>query len=216
MVILLGFSIRYVGEKFYSQFTGTGLYLLPLYTKVNKTDIVNSLPADLTVITADGTEKANYNGAMVYAADLEETLTELQSQQRSFFDLLTGFMLLGLVVGIVSLGVISARAVVERRHAIGVMRAIGFSKRSVLLTFIGESSFIGIMGILIGIILGIVTGVNVMADIRDSADPDIKTIIPWVKFALIGIGAYVMSLITTLIPALQASEVAPAEALRYE
>ena len=72
------------------------------------------------------------------------------------------------------------------------------------------------MGILIGIILGIVTGVNVMADIRDSADPDIKTIIPWVKFALIGIGAYVMSLITTLIPALQASEVAPAEALRYE
>lgn len=55
-----------------------------------------------------------------------------------------------------------------------------------------------------------------MADIRDSADPDIKTIIPWVKFALIGIGAYVMSLITTLIPALQASEVAPAEALRYE
>tara|TARA_A100001037_G_scaffold306824_1_gene356255 strand:+ start:20917 stop:23949 length:3033 start_codon:yes stop_codon:yes gene_type:complete len=152
----------------------------------------------------------------IQTLDLEETLIELQSQQRSFFDLLTGFMLLGLVVGIVSLGVISARAVVERRHAIGVMRAIGFSKRNVLLTFIGESSFIGIMGILIGIILGIVTGINVMADIRDSADPDIKTIIPWVKFALIGIGAYLMSLITTLIPALQASEVAPAEALRYE
>ena len=125
-------------------------------------------------------------------------------------------MLLGLVVGIVALGVISARAVVERRHAIGVMRAIGFSKRMVLLTFLGESSFIAIMGILIGIILGIVTGINVMADIRDSADPDIKTIIPWLKFALIGIGAYFMCLITTLIPALQASEVAPAEALRYE
>ena len=86
----------------------------------------------------------------------------------------------------------------------------------VLLTFLGESSFIGIMGILIGMILGIVTGINVMADIRDSADPDIQTIIPWLKFALIGIGAYLMSLITTLIPALQASEVAPAEALRYE
>ena len=152
----------------------------------------------------------------IQTLDLEETLIELQSQQRSFFDLLTGFMLLGLVVGIVSLGVISARAVVERRHAIGVMRAIGFSKRNVLLTFIGESSFIGIMGILIGIILGVVTGINVMADIRDSADPDIKTIIPWVKFALIGIGAYLMSLLTTLIPALQASEVSPAEALRYE
>jgi len=152
----------------------------------------------------------------IQTLDLEETLTELQSQQRSFFDLLTGFMLLGLVVGIVALGVISARAVVERRHAIGVMRAIGFSKRMVLLTFLGESSFIAIMGILLGIVLGIVTGINVMADIRDSADPDIKTIIPWLKFALIGIGAYFMCLITTLIPALKASEVAPAEALRYE
>ena len=38
------------------------------------------------------------------------------------------------------------------------MRAIGFSKRNVLLTFIGESSFIGIMGIIIGIILVIPIG----------------------------------------------------------
>jgi len=152
----------------------------------------------------------------IQTLDLEEMLSRLQSQQRSFFDLLQGFMLLGLVVGIVALGVISARAVVERRHAIGVMRAIGFSKRMVLLTFLGESSFIAITGILIGIILGVITGINVMADIRDSADPAIKTIIPWIEFASIGVGAYVMSLITTLIPALRASEVPPAEALRYE
>ena len=34
-----------------------------MVSKVNKTDIVNSIPADLSVITADGTNKANYNGA---------------------------------------------------------------------------------------------------------------------------------------------------------
>ena len=44
---------------------------------VNKTDIVNSLPADLTVITADGTSKANYNGALVYATDLEGKITKV-------------------------------------------------------------------------------------------------------------------------------------------
>ena len=44
---------------------------------VNKTDIVNSLPADLTVITADGTSKANYNGALVYATDLEGKITKI-------------------------------------------------------------------------------------------------------------------------------------------
>ena len=46
-------------------------------SKVNKTDIVNSLPADLTVITADGTNKANYNGALVYATDLEGKVTKI-------------------------------------------------------------------------------------------------------------------------------------------
>ena len=40
-------------------------------------DIVNSLPADLSVITADGTNKANYNGAMIYATDLEGKLTKV-------------------------------------------------------------------------------------------------------------------------------------------
>ena len=42
-----------------------------------KNDIVNSLPADLSVITADGTDKANYDGAIVYATDLEGKLTKV-------------------------------------------------------------------------------------------------------------------------------------------
>ena len=45
--------------------------------KVNRTDIVNSIPADLTVITADGTSKANYDGALVYAADLEGKISKI-------------------------------------------------------------------------------------------------------------------------------------------
>ena len=43
----------------------------------SKSNIVNSIPSDLAVITADGTEKANYNGAMIYAADLEGKITKL-------------------------------------------------------------------------------------------------------------------------------------------
>ena len=45
--------------------------------KVNKSDIVNSLPADLTVITANGTSKANYDGGLIYAGDLEGRITKV-------------------------------------------------------------------------------------------------------------------------------------------
>ena len=40
-------------------------------------NIINSIPADLSVITADGTPKANYNGAIVYATDLEGKVTKI-------------------------------------------------------------------------------------------------------------------------------------------
>jgi type IV pilus assembly protein PilY1 len=48
-----------------------------LVTKINKTDIVNSIPSDLTVINADGTSKANYDGALIYAGDLEGKVTKV-------------------------------------------------------------------------------------------------------------------------------------------
>jgi len=151
----------------------------------------------------------------ISAFALKEMLEEFQGAQKSFFNLLLGFMLLGLVVGIASLGVISARAVVERRHAIGVMRAVGFSRSVVLLTFLAESSFIAMLGIGLGLLLGIITGINVIADIKTDT-PDIQLIIPWTTLILIAVGGYVFSLVTTLLPARRASRIAPAEALRYE
>ncbi|MBM3945459.1 MAG: FtsX-like permease family protein, partial [SAR202 cluster bacterium] len=159
--------------------------------------------------------KAAFFAHSLETIDVAETVEQLLSIQRGIFDLLIAFMLLGLVVGIVALGVISARAVVERRHQIGVLRAIGFSRGMVRLTFLIESSFIGIMGIGLGLGLGLLVSVNVMADIRTDA-PEARLIIPWLKLGLIGVGAYVFSLITTVLPAQQASQISPATALRYE
>ena len=51
---------------------------------------------------------------------------------------------LGLIVGVAALGVISARAVVERRQQIGVLRAIGFRRRMVQAAFLLESSFVAL------------------------------------------------------------------------
>ena len=151
----------------------------------------------------------------VETLDIREAIGDAQSANRAFFNLLIGFMTLGLVVGIVALGVISARAVVERRHEIGVMRAIGFSRRMVQMSFLAESSFIAVLGIVVGLILGLIMSVNIIGDIRTD-EPNIQLIIPWGRLAVIGIGAYVFSLLTTYLPAVQASRIAPAVALRYE
>jgi type IV pilus assembly protein PilY1 len=51
-----------------------------------KNDIVNALPSDLSVITADGTNKANYNGAMIYATDLEGKVTKINLTENFIID----------------------------------------------------------------------------------------------------------------------------------
>ena len=130
-----------------------------------------------------------------------------------FFNLMTAFMGLGLIIGIAALGVIAARSVVERRTQIGVLRALGFQRGMVQFSFILESSYIALLGIGLGIVLGIALSYQIIPDIEVQG---IKTVIPWARIILIVGLANAFSLLTTFLPAWQASRIYPAEALRSE
>ena len=148
---------------------------------------------------------------------LEEQIADNAAANRAFNYLFTGFMGLGLLVGIAALGVISLRAVVERRQQIGVLRAIGYRRRMIQLSFLLESSFIAILGVAIGVSLGTVISYNIVSDVRERENVEaIRFSIPWLQIVIIIVVAYVFSLITTFLPARQASRIYPAEALRYE
>ena len=135
--------------------------------------------------------------------------------QFTFNALIQGFMSLGLVIGIAALGVISTRAVVERRQQIGMLRAIGFRRSMVQWSFLLESAFVAGVSILVGFALALVMTYNVTGFVRGFA-PTIKYSVPWVAVLSIMAIAFVASLITTVLPARQASRIYPAEALRYE
>jgi putative ABC transport system permease protein len=135
----------------------------------------------------------------------------------TFNRLIQGFMGLGLLVGVAALGVISARAVVERRQQIGVMRAIGFQRRMVQSAFLLESSFIALTAIVVGTVLGLVLAWNIIDDQRQQPSWENLTLyVPWVNLALIFIVVYAVALAATLLPAMRASRIRPAEALRYQ
>jgi putative ABC transport system permease protein len=130
------------------------------------------------------------------------------------FDLFSAFMGLGLVVGIAGLGIITLRAVHERRLEIGMMRAIGFQRHSVTWSFLMEAGFIAITGILLGSLLGIGLGYTLWFD--DFRPYDYDFFIPWVKILIVGGIALFATLAFTIPPSFSASKVAPAEALRYD
>ena len=137
------------------------------------------------------------------------------SQDDAFNQLFQGFMGIGLIVGVAAIGVLSFRAVEERRQSIGMLRALGFKSRMVLIQFLIESSFVTLIGTILGLALGTVTSWNIFNELARQTD-GLRFDIPWINVAIIVGVAWVFSLAMTTLPALQAGRIYPAEALRYE
>jgi putative ABC transport system permease protein len=164
--------------------------------------------------TAKAIEKALLNNG-VQATSIRDELKEFQRQNASFLSIIQGFMGLGLLVGIAAVGVIAFRNVVERRQQIGMLRALGYQKGMVALSFLIESLFVVGLGVVSGTILGLILARNLFAD-DDFAAGSTEFVIPWTTVVAILVVTLVAALLMTWLPARQASRLAPAEALRYE
>ena len=132
----------------------------------------------------------------------------------SLLKLMTGFLALGLIVGIAGLGVISTRAVVERWQQIGMLRALGYRRSLVQRSFLLESSFIAVIGLVIGALVGVWQSYTFF--VTNQAFGAVDFHVPVMEILLILLGSYLATLLTTYLPSRAAAGVAPAEALRYE
>jgi putative ABC transport system permease protein len=136
-----------------------------------------------------------------------------QNITRGVLRLFQGFMALGLLVGIAALGVISTRTVVERRQQIGVLRAIGFQSNTVAFGLVLEASFIALAGLLIGAGTGLLLGQYIVRTFFVNIAAQTQFTLPWLQIGFILLLAYSFSLLTTIVPAMQAARIYPAEAL---
>jgi putative ABC transport system permease protein len=149
------------------------------------------------------------------AVSLKDEIEKQQATSTSFFYLIQGFMGMGLLVGTAAVGVIAFRSVVERRRQIGMLRAIGYTRGTVALSFIMESSFIALLGIATGVGLAVLLSFNVLQS-DEMANIDMGFIIPWWQILLTAAFAYGASFLMTILPSRLAAGITIAEALRYE
>lgn len=151
------------------------------------------------------------------AESFDKLLDDQRAASQGFLLLFQGFMGMGLIIGIAALGVIAFRAVVERRQQIGMLRAIGYQRAMVALSFIFESGFVAVSGIALGAVLGVsLSWVLFTSGSIGEASRESDFIVPWLQLIVICGIAFAASMIMTWFPAQSASRVAVAEALRYE
>ncbi len=115
--------------------------------------------------------------------------------------------LLGAAIGLMNIMLVT---VTERTREIGISKALGATRRNILVQFLTEAIVICQLGGIVGIILGIIIGNLVSVLIGGSF------IIPWAWIILGFTVCMIVGLISGLYPALKASRMDPIESLRYE
>ena len=130
---------------------------------------------------------------------------------------LLGLVGLMLIVGTAALMVANLRNVMERRQQVGALRALGMQRLGIVIWFLLESMSIAALGAAIGGLMGVLLCHNAFSQtFFDQLRVSLNLVIPWPTLLTIGVVTIVAAGIAAVIPALQASRVSPAEALRYE
>lgn len=180
----------------------------------------SNIPAGSTLLlqTTSGVDPAPFATSLRRAlfdqgvdADTTRHLVYLGSLPgQGFIDYVQWATRAGLVVGVLSLGLLVLRALIERRRVIGLLRALGYRPSQVLTGMLGEAFLTATAGILVGVAAGVMMG-SVYAAL---AFKTTTFALGWPAL-LASIGSvYVAVLLAALVPALRASRLPAAEALR--
>lgn len=130
---------------------------------------------------------------------------------------LIAFVAISLVVSSIMIGVITYISVLERKKEIGILRAIGASKRNVSQVFNAETCIIGLCSGLLGIGLTLLLMIPGNALIHQLAGTtDINAILPVESAVILILFSVVLTILGGLIPSSKAAKNDPVMALRVE
>ncbi len=150
-----------------------------------------------------------------------DTVGTLMSSVTDIIDLISyvliAFVSISLVVSSIMIGVITYISVVERKKEIGILRAIGASKRNISEVFNAETGIIGLSAGVLGIVISLLLMIPGNAAIHYLAGSNDVNMVLHPQYAVILILLSVcLTLLGGLIPSRAAAKSDPVTALRTE
>lgn len=172
--------------------------------------LVSARPGTTTMRLAQELERSHASAGMD-AQTVKEIFDEASAGQRTFVGLFQVLLKLGLLIGVSGLAIGSVRTVLERRQAVGVLRALGFKRHMVGTSLLLESLLVATLGCAIGVAIGL-PGTFFL--VREQL-PNIGFNVDWAQVLSTLAIVYAAVLTFTAIPAWRAARLHPADAVRY-
>jgi len=142
------------------------------------------------------------------------------------------FVILMLIVAVAAFNIVSTLVmmVTDKYADIAILRTLGMSPGGIMGIFMVQGIVIGLIGTILGVIGGVILALNVsniIAWIETILGyqflpaevyyiSDLPSDLHWNDVTVIGITAFVLSILSTIYPSWRAAQVKPAEALRYD
>lgn len=129
---------------------------------------------------------------------------------------LIAFVAISLVVSSIMIGIITYISVLERTKEIGILRAIGASKKDISRVFNAETFIVGLIAGILGIGITILLNIPITKAIYAVTGVSVTVSLPVVGGIILVLISMILTIIAGLIPAKMASKKDPVEALRTE
>jgi putative ABC transport system permease protein len=151
----------------------------------------------------------------VQAFTTKSLLDQGQVQGHTWSAIFRLMAMMALVAGVLSLGVLALRSVLERRRAIGILRALGWQPRQVLAGVLIEATLITGLAIVLGVTAGLEASYFIHQAVSQ-AGPDYGLDGAYAATTLVTAFGVLMgvTVLVTIGPAIRASRMAPIDALR--
>ena len=131
--------------------------------------------------------------------------------------LLIAFVSISLVVSSIMIGIITNISVLERTKEIGILRAVGASKRDVSRVFNAETLIVGLAAGVLGILVSVAATVPINAVIHNLTGlDDLTAVLPPAAGAILVAISVILTVFAGLVPSRGAAKKDPVEALRSE
>lgn len=164
-------------------------------------------------------EKYNDNAEEDSKLNYSDITGILMSSVKTIVDsvsyVLIAFVSISLVVSSIMIGIITYISVLERTKEIGVLRAIGASKKNISSIFNAETFIIGLFSGILGIVTTLLLLIPTNMIIH-SVNKDINAVLPTTGAIILVVLSVILTLIGGLIPSKQAAKKDPVLALRSE
>jgi putative ABC transport system permease protein len=130
--------------------------------------------------------------------------------------LIIGMAAISLVVGGIGIMNTMYTSVLERTQEIGILKAVGARNGDIMMIFLIESGMLGtvggVLGCMVGVGLGLLMGIGARAGGISAMQPDLGVHL-WIGSIAF---SFIVGSASGLLPAMQAANLHPVDALRYE